>query len=82
MKAAVTECMNGSDTRMTPTRPTENPLQDACEQMTRLLTDGVKHGFFAMTVEAETVQSKRRRITIRAGKSYQFVVSEEHVRCL
>jgi hypothetical protein len=59
-----------------------NPLQDACEQMTRLLTDGVKHGFFAMTVEVETVQSKRRRITIRAGKSYQFVVSEEHVRCL
>jgi hypothetical protein len=57
-----------------------NPLQEACEQMARQLIDGVKHGFFEMTVEVETVQSKKRRITIKAGKSYQFVVPQENVR--
>jgi len=41
--------------------------------MARQLIDGRQaRGFFEMTVEVETVQSKKRRITIKAGKSYQF----------
>jgi hypothetical protein len=59
--------------------PVGNALQEACEQIVRQLVDGVKHGFFEMTVEVEIVQSKKRRITIKAGKSYQFIVPEQGI---
>ena len=49
-------------------------LKAACEHMARELVDGVQHGFFEMTVTVEMMQSKRRFITIRAGKSYRFIV--------
>jgi hypothetical protein len=49
-------------------------LKAACEHMARELLDGVRHGFFEMTVSVETVQSKKRCITIKAGKSYRFIV--------
>jgi hypothetical protein len=49
-------------------------LKAACEHMARELIDGVRHGFFEMTVSVEMMQSKKRCITIKAGKSYRFVV--------
>jgi hypothetical protein len=49
-------------------------LKAACEHMARELIDGVRHGFFEMTVAVEIMQSKKRCITIRAGKSYRFIV--------
>jgi hypothetical protein len=49
-------------------------LNAACEHMARELLDGVRHGFFEMTVTVEMMQSKKRCITIKAGKSYRFIV--------
>ena len=49
-------------------------LMSACEHMVRELVDGVQHGFFEMSVTVETMQSKKRSITIKAGKSYRFVI--------
>jgi hypothetical protein len=49
-------------------------LKAACEHMARELVDGVRHGFFEMTVTVEIMQSKKRFITIKAGKSYRFIV--------
>jgi hypothetical protein len=49
-------------------------LKAACEHMARELVDGVRHGFFEMTVTVEMMQSKKRFITIKAGKSYRFIV--------
>jgi hypothetical protein len=49
-------------------------LQRACEFMTRELIEGVRHGFFEMAVTVEIGQSKKKIITIRAGKSHRFVV--------
>ena len=49
-------------------------LKAACEHMTRELIEGVHHGFFEMVVTVEITQSKKKCITIKAGKSHRFVV--------
>jgi hypothetical protein len=48
-------------------------MQKACEHMTRELVEGTRHGFFEMTVVVEMMQSRKRCITIKAGKSVRFV---------
>jgi hypothetical protein len=52
----------------------EGELQEACEHIARALIDGVRHGFYEMTVKVETMSSKKKSITIKGGKSYRFVV--------
>jgi len=49
-------------------------LEAACEHMARELIEGVRHGFFEMVVTVEMMQSKKKCITIKAGKSHRFVV--------
>ena len=49
-------------------------LKAACEHVVRELVDGVRHGFFEMIVTVETGQSKKKSITIKAGKSHRFTV--------
>jgi hypothetical protein len=49
-------------------------LKAACEHMTRELIEGVHHGFFEMNVKVEMMQSKKKCVTIVAGKSNRFVV--------
>jgi hypothetical protein len=41
------------------------------------LRDGLRHGFFEFTIRCETVSQGRRRLELRAGKSYQFVIPAE-----
>lgn len=41
------------------------------------LRAGVQHGFFDYQVTCEMVNDKKRRITIKAGKSHQFIVPAE-----
>jgi hypothetical protein len=41
------------------------------------LHDGLRHGFFEFTITGEVVGQERRRLTLRAGKSYQFVIPKE-----
>ena len=52
--------------------PPEGELK-AAEHMVRELHEGVRHGFFEMSVTVETLQAKKRCITIKAGKSYRFI---------
>ena len=54
--------------------PGGGELKAACEHVVRELVDGVRHGFFEMIVTVETGQSKKKSITIKAGKSYRFTV--------
>jgi len=49
-------------------------LKAACEHMSRELVEGVQHGFFEMVVTVEMIQSKKKCITIKAGKSHRFIV--------
>ena len=41
------------------------------------LHDGLRHGFFEFTLTCEIVGQERRRLTLRAGKSHQFVIPKE-----
>ena len=54
--------------------PAGGELKAACEHVVRELVDGVRHGFFEMTVTVETMQSKKKSVTIKAGKSHRFIV--------
>ena len=38
---------------------------------------GLDHGFFHFELTCETVNSGKRRLTLRAGKSHQFVIPRE-----
>jgi hypothetical protein len=49
-------------------------LKAACDHMVNELLGGVRHGFFKMNVEMETVQGKRKQVTIESGKNYRFTV--------
>ncbi len=39
--------------------------------------DGVQHGFFDYELKCEVINGKRRRITFKAGKSHQFVITAD-----
>ena len=47
--------------------------KEAAERLLAEVFDGIKHGFFNITVEGEIVRGEKRGVTIRAGKSYRFV---------
>jgi len=38
---------------------------------------GLRHGYFEITVSGEVIGHGRRRVVVRAGKHYQFVIPEE-----
>jgi hypothetical protein len=41
------------------------------------IQDGLRHGFFEYTLTCEVVGQERRRLTLRAGKSHQFVIPKD-----
>jgi hypothetical protein len=49
-------------------------LHAVFEHITRELLDGVKHGFCEMNIAVERIPSNKTRITVRAGKSWRFVI--------
>ena len=41
------------------------------------IRDGLCHGYFEFALTCEVIGQERRRLTLRAGKSYQFVIAKE-----
>lgn len=39
--------------------------------------DGLAHGYFELSLTCEVIGQDRRRLTLRAGKSYQFLIPKE-----
>ncbi len=52
-------------------------LEDALRQLREVVEDGLRHGFFDFTVTGEIISGKKRRLTIKAGKSYLYVIPDE-----
>ncbi len=52
-------------------------LEEALLRLREVVEDGLRHGFFDCTVTGETIGGKKRRLTIKAGKSYLYVIPEE-----
>lgn len=54
-----------------------SPLDEAMERLLREVRDGLRHGFFELTVTGEIVKGGRRGLTIKAGKSHRFTIAPE-----
>jgi len=55
-------------------------LEKAMEQLTREVREGLKHGFFELTVACELANCRKRRLTIKAGKNHRFTIPEEELK--
>jgi hypothetical protein len=64
----------GADTRPLSGGTT---LDHALHRLRAEICDGVRHGFFEVGVTCEVIGADRRRLTIHAGKSYQFLIPKE-----
>jgi len=49
------------------------------ERLTREVNDGLRHGFFEMTVACKMVNGRKRRLTIKAGKNHLFTIPEDEI---
>jgi len=58
----------------------EQELKRALRRLESEVQDGLGHGFFELSVTCEVIKEGRRRLTIKAGKSYQFIIAQEEVR--
>ena len=57
-----------------------NELHQARERLLTELEEGLKHGFFELAVVCELIKDRKRRLTITAGKSHQFIIPEEELQ--
>lgn len=55
-------------------------LAQAINKLVEEILDGLRHGFFEYSVTCEVVKDGKRRLTIKAGKSHQFIIPEEDLR--
>jgi len=52
-------------------------LDRALQRVLAEIHDGLRHGHFEFVLTCEIVGQDRRRLTLRAGKSYQFLIPLE-----
>ena len=52
----------------------EHELRQALQKLESEVLEGLGHGFFELSVSCEVIKDGKRRLTIKAGKSYQFVI--------
>ena len=57
----------------------KSELKKAMERLDQEVHDGLRHGFFELTVGCELVQGRRRCLTIKAGKSHRFTIPEGEI---
>jgi hypothetical protein len=57
--------------------PSDTAVDRALKRIVAEIHDGLRHGFFTFSLECEIVAHERRRLTLSAGKSHQFVISKE-----
>lgn len=49
------------------------------EKINTLTLDGLRHGHFDITITCEVINTGKRRITIKAGNSHQYVISKDEL---
>jgi hypothetical protein len=52
----------------------ENGLEQALNHVRDQLVDGLRHGFFELTITCELVKDRKRRLVVKSGKSEQFTI--------
>ncbi|MFC1657266.1 hypothetical protein ACFL2P_01665 [Candidatus Moduliflexota bacterium] len=51
----------------------------ALDRIIQEFVTGLRHGFFEMTISSEIVNGKKRKLTIKAGKSHCYTVNEAEI---
>jgi len=54
-------------------------LDIAFDGLKEIIIDGLRHGFFEYSISGEIVKDHKRRLTIKAGKSHQFIIPEQEL---
>jgi len=57
----------------------EHELRQALQKLESEVREGLGHGFFELSVSCEVIKGGKRRLTIKAGKSYQFVIPAQEL---
>ena len=54
-------------------------VREALDCLEGLVADGLKHGFFDYSIACEIANGGKRKLMIRAGKSYMFTIPEDQM---
>lgn len=54
-------------------------FEEAMDRLSREVLEGLQHGFFEFELSGEIISGRKRRLTIKAGKSHQFTIPEEEL---
>ncbi len=54
-------------------------MREALDWLRSLVVDGLKHGFFDISISCEVGNKGRRQLVIRAGKSHKFTIPEDEL---
>lgn len=60
--------------------PQNGEFEKAIRKLCLEVHDGLKHGFFDFSLTCEIISGHKRRFTIKSGKSFQYVISEEELK--
>jgi hypothetical protein len=76
--------MTCRDARDTPGKEPQQPnrlrqVDRALGKLREVVLQGLEHGFFECTVVGEIIQERKRRLLIKAGKSFQFVIAADEL---
>ena len=52
---------------------------EALDRLEGLVVDGLKHGYFDFSIACEIANGGKRKLMIRAGKSYMFTIAEDEM---
>ena len=55
-------------------RSPDSASDRALQRVLHEIREGLRHGYFEITVSGEVISGDRRRLLVRAGKQYQFVL--------
>ena len=61
-----------------PGIPAES-VAEAMARVTEIILDGLRHGFFEMSVSCDIEGGKRRVLTVKSGKSYRYNISFDQI---
>jgi hypothetical protein len=57
----------------------DSELDRAMQKLDQEVREGIKYGFFKLTITCEMISGHKRRLTLTSGKSYQFTIPEEEL---
>jgi hypothetical protein len=54
-------------------------LREALDRLEGLVVDGLRHGFFDLSITCEVGKGSKRQLVIRASKSHKFTIPEDEL---